>query len=167
MQVHKALDELKWIHKGLEDARRWRDWDEVARLRGRVSHAMALLKPTIVTPNRLVNDERKQMEPPDPWNVTFPVGQQKWNEMRQRNMSGPKQLKRRLAAFMLDYASNGGLTPTAGQELARLVDEELEHVIGFIINDPAMIKPRVYTDADAEVWVDGYDDNPFGVTSTP
>jgi hypothetical protein len=44
MQVDKALDELKWIHKGLEDAQQWRDWDEVARLRGRVSHAMALLR---------------------------------------------------------------------------------------------------------------------------
>ena len=40
----RAFKELKWIRKGLEDARQWRDWDEVARLRGRISHVMALLQ---------------------------------------------------------------------------------------------------------------------------
>jgi hypothetical protein len=42
-KFNKVRDELKWIHKGLEDARQWRDWEEVARLRRRVSHTAALL----------------------------------------------------------------------------------------------------------------------------
>jgi hypothetical protein len=70
-------------------------------------------------------------------------------------VSGPKQLKRRLAAFALDCTSNGDMTPAAGRMLARLVDEELAHVVGFVSDDPALVKPRVYTDADAEVWCDG------------
>lgn len=69
-------------------------------------------------------------------------------------MSGPKQLKKRLAAFALDCVSHGDMTPNAGRMLARLVDEELTHVVGFISDDPALVKPRVYTDEDHQVWSD-------------
>jgi|GraSoiStandDraft_46_1057282.scaffolds.fasta_scaffold920080_1 hypothetical protein len=35
-----------------------------------------------------------------------------------------------------------------------------QKIIGFIVDDPSQVKPRIYTDADAEVWVDGYDRQP-------
>lgn len=69
-------------------------------------------------------------------------------------MSSPKQLKKRLVAFALDCVSHGDMTPNAGRMMARLVDEELMHVVGFITDDPAEVKPRIYTDEDAETWAD-------------
>ncbi|OBK92396.1 hypothetical protein A5646_03585 [Mycobacterium sp. 1245499.0] len=69
-------------------------------------------------------------------------------------MSSPKQLKKRLVAFGLDCVKHGDMTPGAARMLARLVDEELTHIVGFITDDPAAVKPRRYTDEDHEVWAD-------------